>query len=111
MRKSSAFLNDWASRKYTDAYNGREVLKTFGLSRSTTLLHFISVGHHPIFDSCVRKAMNKPLGWRVPNTIPWYVDVFRPLFSEIAVLCGTDNLRRVNMALFSYGARQLPFSD
>jgi len=59
----------------------------------------------------LRKAMNKPLGWRVPNTIPWYVDVFRPLFSEIAVLCGTDNLRRVNMALFSYGARQLPFSD
>jgi hypothetical protein len=30
---------------------------------------------------------------------------------EIAALCGTEDLRRMDMALFSYGARKLPFSN
>ncbi len=108
----AAFLDDWAGRKYTDTYAAAKVAKkTFGLSRATTLLHFISGGRFPIFDSRVRRAMTRLLSSRVPNTVRWYLDSYCPLFSEAAALCGTEDLRRVDMALFSYGARNLPFSD
>src|SRR6266446_8892919 len=43
------FLDDWSSRKYTDEYRNGQVEKHFGLSRTTTLLHFISGGRFPIF--------------------------------------------------------------
>ena len=36
--------------------------------------------------------------------------VIRPLFSEVAALCGTEGLRMVDMALFSYGSRIPLFS-
>lgn len=109
--QAAVFLNDWAGRKYMDTYATARVAKTFGLSRATTLLHFISGGHFPIFDSRVRRAMTRLLSSRVPNAVRWYLDSYCPLFSEVAALCGTENLRRVDMALFSYGARILPFSD
>ena len=51
------FLDDWANRKYTDEWPSRSVEKRFGLSRATTLLHFLSRGSFPIFDSRVRTAM------------------------------------------------------
>lgn len=108
--QAATFLNDWAGRKYTDTYSSARVAeKTFGLSRATTLLHFISGGSFPIFDSRVRRAMTRLLGSPVPNTVRWYLDSYCPLFSEAAALCGTQDLRQVDMALFSYGARNLPF--
>jgi hypothetical protein len=105
------FLNDWSGRKYTDEYANGPVEKRFGLSRTTTLLHFISGGRFPIFDSRVRRAMTRLLSSSVPNTVRWYLDSYYPLFSEVATLCGTEDLRKVDMALFSYGGRILPFSN
>jgi len=105
------FLDDWSDRNYTDEYASGPVEKRFGLSRTSTLLHFISGGRFPIFDSRVRRAMERLLSSPVPNTVRWYLDSYCPLFSEIATLCGTNDLRMVDMALFSYGARTLPFSD
>ncbi len=98
------FLDDWSDREYTDP-----VKKRFGLARTTTLLHFISGGRFPIFDSRVRRAMARLLNSRVPNTVSWYLDSYCPLFSEIAALCGTKDLRMVDKALFAYGDRTLPF--
>ncbi len=103
------FLADWSARKYTDEYASGPVEKRFGLSRTTTLLHFISGGHFPIFDSRVRRAMTRLLSSPVPNSVRWYLDSYCPLFSEVATLCGTEDLRIVDMALFSYGDRILPF--
>ena len=105
------FLDDWFNRKYTDEYASGLREKRFGLSRATTLLHFISGGRFPIFDSRVRKAMTRLLNSRVPKTVRWYLDSFCPCFSEIAALCGTKDLRMVDKALFSYGDRTLPFSN
>lgn len=105
------FLNDWSQRKYKDVYRSGATEKLFGLSRATTLLHFLSGGRFPIFDSRVRKAMTRLLNSHVPNTIRWYLDSYRPLFSEIAALCGTKDLRMVDKALFSYGGRTSSKSD
>ncbi len=105
------FLDDWSSRKYTDEYRNGQVEKHFGLSRTTTLLHFISGGRFPIFDSRVRRAMARLLTSQVPNTVHGYMDSYCPLFSEVAALCGAEDLRKVDMALFSYGDRILPFSN
>jgi hypothetical protein len=106
----AAFLNDWGGREYTDEFASGPKKKTFGLSRATTLLHFLSGGHFPIFDSRVRKAM-KRLVCPVPNSVPSYLHAYCPLFSEIAALCNTEDLRMVDKALFSYGARILPFPN
>lgn len=105
------FLDDWSERKYTDEYANGPVEKRFGLSRATTLLHFISGGRFPIFDSRVRMAMTRLLNAPVRNTVCWYLDSYCPLFSEIAALCGTEDLRMVDKALFSYGNPTLPFSN
>jgi len=105
------FLDDWSRRKYTDKYPTGEIEKHFGLSRATTLLHFISGGNFPIFDSRVRRAMARLLASRIPNTVRGYLDSYCPLFSEIARHCGASDLRKVDMALFSYGDRILPFSN
>ena len=105
------FLDDWSERKYTDEYAIGPVEKRFGLSRTSTLLHFISGGRFPIFDSRVRRAMARLLNFPVPNTVRWYLDSYCSLFSEIAALCGTEDLRMVDKALFSYGKRTLPFSN
>jgi hypothetical protein len=105
------FLDDWSGRSYADEYANLTREKHFGLSRATTLLHFISGGHFPIFDSRVRRAMARLLAFRIPNTVRGYLDSYRPLFSEIADVCGTEDVRMVDMALFSYGDRILPFSS
>jgi hypothetical protein len=68
------FLNDWSQRKYRDVYRNGATEKPFGLSRATTLLHFLSGGQFPIFDSRVRKAMTRLLNSPVPNTVGWYLD-------------------------------------
>jgi len=106
------FLNDWANRRYTDTFkNGRQQTKPFGLSRATALLHFVSGGRFPIFDSRVRTAMKRLLDMQISNTVGWYLEFYCSLFNEVAALCGTKDYRRVDMALFSYGARKLPFSN
>jgi hypothetical protein len=105
------FLNEWSNRKYTGKYAKGSVEKRFGLSRASALLHFISGGHFPIFDSRVRKAMARLLNLPVPNTVRSYLESYCSLFSEVAALCGTENLRMVDKALFSYGARKLPFES
>ncbi len=105
------FLEDWAERKYTEENKTRTCEKRFGLSHATTLLHFISGGRFPIFDRRVIKAMTRLLDSRVPNTVRWYLDSYCPLFLELAALCGTNDLRMVDKALFKYGDKTLPFSD
>jgi hypothetical protein len=107
------FLDDWSNRKYTDDRATGPVEKRFGLSRATTLLHFLSGGCFPIFDSRVRRAMTRllsPNSARVENTVRWYRDSYCSLFAVLAALCGAEDFRTMDKALFSYGARNLPFS-
>jgi hypothetical protein len=99
------FLSDWSERKYLDEYANGSGEKRFGLSRTTTLLHFLTGGCYPIFDRRVRTAMTRMLGRNVPNEIPSYPDSYCPLFLEAAALCRTTDLRAVDKALFSYGDR------
>jgi hypothetical protein len=103
------FLQDWSERKYADKYASRTVQKRFGLSRATTLLYFISGKRFPIFDSRVRRAMTRLLNSPVRNNVRWYVDSHCPLFSEIAALCGAEDMRTLDKALFSFGDRSLEF--
>ena len=83
------FLAGWSERRYTDDYGSGSVEKPFGLSRATTLLHFISGRRFPIFDSRVRRAVSRLLDATVPNTVSWYLESYCPMFLEIAALCGT----------------------
>jgi hypothetical protein len=105
------FLADWSERKYLDEYTNGSREKRFGLSRATTLLHFLSGGTYPIFDRRVRMAMTRLLGTTVPNKVRWYLDSYCPLFLEVATKCGTTDLRAVDKALFSYGGRIIPSSN
>jgi hypothetical protein len=99
----AVFLRDWSERKYADHFTNRTMEKQFGLSRATTLLHFVSGGRFPIFDKRVRKAIARLLNCSVPNEIPWYLDSYCPLIKEIAAVSGTEDLRTVDKALFSCG--------
>lgn len=100
----TAFLTDWAERKFAA---GRDQRKRFGLSRATTLLHFVSGGQYPILDARVVTAMAR-LGSPIDDreTIGGYLTSFCHLFSELAAVCGasdTEGLRRLDNALFNYG--------
>lgn len=98
----AVFLTDWSERV------GKCGTKTkrFGLSRATTLLHCITGGNYPIFDSRVRRAINKLTGVTPTNSVAWYLDEFCPIFSELAERCeAKHHLRRVDMALFAYGGK------
>ena len=109
-RRCSAFLDGWSSRTYTDVFPNKSVEKRFGLSRATALLHFISGGRYPIFDSRVRKAVARLLNsTELPKTVSCYLHSFLPLFKELADCCGCDTMGRLRMldkALFSYGAME-----
>jgi hypothetical protein len=101
------FLEEWKEREYEDVYsNGKHVRKHFGLSRATTLLHFLSGGRYPIFDSRVRTAVKALSGLSVAgDEVAWYINRFLGYYDELAAACGTPNdLRRLDKALFSYGA-------
>jgi hypothetical protein len=100
-----AFLNIWAKQRFLAA-NKDDRMKSFGLSRATTLLHFISGGRFPILDSNVANAM-KLLGMPIDETSESYVTEFCRLFSELANDCGVSGLRglrKLDNALFSYGS-------
>jgi hypothetical protein len=105
------FLRDWSERRYTNRFTTRAVEKRFGLSRATTLLYFINGGRFPIFDSRVRRAIRRLCNVSIPNTVHGYMNLFRPVFLEVAAQCGTEDFRMVDKALFSYGDKTLPFSD
>src|ERR1700686_291859 len=80
-------------------------VKRFGLSRATTLLHFIRGGRFPIFDSRVVVAITRLSGLPAEYTVRWYVDKCCQMFSELAAACGSlDDVRAVDRALFCYGA-------
>jgi hypothetical protein len=100
-----AFLEDWSGRAHTDIYKNGPRKKHFGLSRATTLLHFVSGGRYPIFDSRVKKAISRLLDHpELPGTVSSYLDSYLPLFKEVADRCETDDFRMLDKALFSYGA-------
>jgi len=101
-----SFLDSWSRKAYRDEYKSGSREKHFGLSRATTLLHFVSGGRFPIFDARVRTAIFRLLGPPVPlNTVRWYLDSCCPLFAELAALCeADDDVRILDKALFSYGS-------
>ena len=101
----AVFLEDWSSREYRDVFKNGSRKKRFGLSRATTLLHFISGGRYPIFDSRVKSALARLLGRpKLPDTVRSYLDSYIPLFKELADHCETNDFRMLDKALFSYGA-------
>lgn len=102
---TAEFLTDWSERSYVDQFAAKAVTKRFGLSRASTLLHFLSGGRYPIFDSRVRKALVRMLGTSVPNSVDWYMRSYCPVVTQIALECGTSDLRIVDKALFSYGGK------
>jgi len=103
--ETATFLEDWSNQAYTDQFKNGPRKKHFGLSRATTLLHFVSGGHYPIFDSRVKTAFARLLGRpELLGTVNSYLDSYVPLITELADRCGTDDLRRLGNALFSYGA-------
>lgn len=99
------FLTNWSERTYTDQYANKRVTKRFGLSRASTLLHFVSGGRFPIVDSRVRAAISRLLDMPVKNSVQWYCESYCRVISEIATACGTTDLRLVDKALFSYGGK------
>jgi hypothetical protein len=105
------FLEDWSKRNYKNQYRSSVQQKHFGLSRATTLLHFISGGRFPIFDSRVRRAVSRLVDSPAKYSIRWYLDSYCPMFSQITKRCGTKDVRAVDKALFSYGDRKLSFSN
>ncbi len=108
------FLAYWSEKKFwAGTRNGRRLEKSFGLSRATTLLHFVSGGRYPIVDARVEAAMGR-LGSPIEMTIDGYLRSFCPLFSEIAGLCGVSGrkgLRKLDNALFCYGLDSIGLSS
>jgi hypothetical protein len=99
------FLEYWSNMEYSDVFTNGSRKKRFGLSRATTLLHFVSGGVYPIFDSRVRTAIARLLRRpKLPNTVSSYLASYIPLFTELADHCETSDLRMLDKALFSYGA-------
>jgi hypothetical protein len=112
-REVAAFLEHWSNRAYTDILKNGPRKKHFGLSRTTTLLHFLSGGSYPIFDSRVKTAFVRLLALpKLPGTVSSYLDSYVPLFEELADCCETNDFRMLDKALFSYGALdERTFSD
>jgi hypothetical protein len=107
-----AFLNDWSGRMYTDVFATKQVKKRFGLSRATTLLHFLSGGAFPIADSRVRIAFARLAGSSVPDdTVDWYLEELCPLFEKMSALCKAGNPRALDKALFCFGGSNLSAWD
>jgi hypothetical protein len=111
---AAKFLGDWSERKFAKPSAGGIVQDTrFGLSRATTLLHFIGVGRFPIYDSGIWYGLER-LGLRLPwtMTVEAYFERFVPLFFSIASECGLsqsiDDLRKLDNALRCYGRKEFP---
>jgi hypothetical protein len=96
-------LNYWSERAYTDSFPSFSRKKRFGLSRATTLLHFVSGGRYPIFDARVREAIVRLGCPRPEESVGYYMQTYAPLFEEIMEVCQTRDVRQLDKALFSYG--------
>lgn len=105
-RSLREFLKNWSTRTYSDTFrNGVSRTKQFGLSRATTLLHFLSGGVYPIFDARVRVAIGRLKGTREINySLDAYFGECLPACRELVSLCETKDIRNLDKALFSYGA-------
>jgi hypothetical protein len=102
--EAAEFLMDWSCRTYTDLFANRPVTKRFGLSRATTLLHFVSGGSYPIFDSRVTTAIASLLERpELSDCLESYMDFCLPLVDELVQCCEAENVRMLHEALFSYG--------
>jgi len=106
------FLLDWQERKFRKPVKGGRVQDTrFGLSRATALLHFMSAGRFPIYDSFewyAFRRMGTPLPWEV--TVDVYLEKFCPLLCSVASRCclthSIEELRKLDNALRCYGRRE-----
>lgn len=98
------FLDRWAERTSHYVYrSGKSSTQRFGLSRASTLLHFISGGRYPIFDSRVIAALTHLLGQAPEYTIRWYLGSLCQIIADMADCCGTKDHRTIDQALFCYG--------
>jgi hypothetical protein len=98
----AGFLGNWSEKKYRAGKSGP---KSFGLARATTLLHFLSAGRFPIFDSRVVEAIGWLLGTEPTNTAEAYL-ICCPLLNNIAEICGASDAegrRKLDKAMFAFG--------
>jgi hypothetical protein len=80
------FLVSWSEKTFwAGTRKSRRLEQSFGLSRATTLLHFVSGGRYPIVDRRVEAAMAR-LGSPIEMTINGYLRSFCPFFSELAAV-------------------------
>jgi hypothetical protein len=107
-----AVLERWSESTYEDQQStGRIVRKRFGLSRATTLLHFLSGGEYPILDSRVFAAIRRlDSSLKPDSSAKYYVDKFLPWFRQLKEDCGFPTTRSLDKALFAFGAATLPVS-
>ena len=103
------FLEHWSSTVYVDEFSTGRVEKRFGLARSTTLLHVMSGGMWPICDSRVRRAFNRITGMAAGVDVAWYLSLYVPFFSQLAMTCGAEDPKAVDDALFVYGRKKSYF--
>jgi hypothetical protein len=102
------FLKEWSEKTYDVPKKGPT---RFGVPRASTLLHFLSAGQFPIYDSLIWYALRR-LGTPLPSevTVDVYLKKFCPLSASIAVACGlcqiTDDLRKLDNALRCSGGKQ-----
>jgi hypothetical protein len=101
------FLNKWSERSYPDTSSrSPDGKKHFGLPRATTLLHFISAGKFPIYDSRVRTAVRRLCNARALDDVESYLNFYIPIFGQLVNVCGAS-LRSVDKALHAYGGRSV----
>jgi len=101
------FLNKWSERLYPDTSSRRpDGKKHFGLPRATTLLHFISAGKFPIYDSRVRTAVRRLCNKRALDDVEWYLNSYIPIFDQLVNVCGAS-VRSLDKALHAYGGRSV----
>ena len=99
------FLVNWADRLYPDTSSrSANKMKRFGLSRATTIAHFISAGQFPIYDSRVRTAIKRLRSVSAPDEVGSYLNSYIPIFEELRGICGAP-ARKLDKALFAYGGR------
>jgi hypothetical protein len=103
--------------KYGSSGKGGQVTKRFGLARASTLIHFLTSGKYPIYDSNVHKGiygltLGMFRGVRIPRyfagrglTVAAYCDVFCPAVQEL-LLASDRTMRSVDRALFTYGSKK-----
>ncbi|HLI62367.1 MAG TPA: hypothetical protein VKV05_03125 [Terriglobales bacterium] len=98
----ASFLSKWSEKKFRAGKGGP---KSFGLARATTLLHFLSAGQYPIFDSRVIEAIGWLRGTETTNTVEAYLSCC-PLLENIAEACGVSDAegrRKLDKAMFAFG--------